>query len=156
VGQGARCNGFTPAWLYERCEPGLICDLPDHVADAPGICRSGCESDKDCKEGSYCASDKLCDEDGACEREVDCNVPGNSYPHIECVGHGVCGDDQRCDWECGVPECVDLSGLDFGPCDAVLGWAVVDSRCSALSGCSAEPFRPFASGAECQRACGAR
>jgi hypothetical protein len=153
VGEGARCNGFTLPWLYERCEPGLVCDTPDMIADAPGICRKGCESDKDCKPGSYCASDKLCDEDGACEREVDCNLPGNAYAHIECVGHGVCSWEQRCGYECGVPECVDLAGLDTGPCDAMLGWAVIDGRCGELSGCSTGDFKLFNTGDECRRTC---
>lgn len=99
VGEGARCEGFTLPWLYERCEPSLVCDTPDGVADATGICRKRCERKRDCKKPEYCASDKLCDEDGACETDEDCNMPGNVYGHIACVGHGVCVD-QRCGWEC--------------------------------------------------------
>jgi hypothetical protein len=153
VGEGARCNGFTAPWLYERCQPYLTCDTPDNVADAPGVCRASCQSNEDCKEGSYCASDKLCDDDGACEREVDCNLPGNDYAHIECVGHGVCGFDGRCGWECKPPQCVDLFGYDFGPCDAVLGWGVIENQCSELSGCSAGDFTLFATGDECRKTC---
>jgi hypothetical protein len=89
--------------LFERCEPGLTCDTPDGIADAPGICRKSCSSDKDCKETDYCASDKLCDEDGACEKVDDCNLPGNNYAHIECVGHATCEADYRCGWQCGTP-----------------------------------------------------
>jgi hypothetical protein len=153
VGESARCDRFTLPWLYERCEPGLSCDTPDFVADAPGVCRSSCETSADCKEGSYCASDKLCDVDGACEREVDCGLPGNNYLQIECVGHGVCGADQRCSRECGAPQCVDLSGLALGPCDAVLGWGVVEGRCAELSGCTADPFKLFSDAASCKKAC---
>ena len=153
VGQGARCNGFTLPWMYERCEPQLTCDTPDFVADARGVCRSSCESNADCTEGSYCASDKLCDDDGACERELDCNVEGNDYAHIECLGHGVCDLLGACGWECEAPECVDLSGFAFGPCDAVLGWAVLGGSCRELSGCSAGDFKLFASSDECRKAC---
>lgn len=153
VGEGASCDGFTIPWLYERCEPGLTCDTPDFVADASGICRRSCASNDDCKGGQYCASDKLCDDDGTCEREVDCNLPGNDYAHIECVGHGTCGDDRRCGWTCAAPECVDLAGLNFGPCDAVLGWGVQAGRCTQLSGCDAGGFKLFATGEECRKAC---
>jgi hypothetical protein len=153
VGVGSRCNGFTPPWLYERCEPDLTCDTPDFVADAPGICRTRCESDKDCKENSYCAADKLCDDDGACERDVDCNLPGNLYAQLRCVGHGVCSSERQCSWLCRTAECLDLSGLDLGPCDAVLGWAVVDNRCTEVTGCSAGNFKLFATGDACHRAC---
>jgi hypothetical protein len=37
--EGASCNGFTPAWLYERCAPGFVCAVPSDVIDASGICR---------------------------------------------------------------------------------------------------------------------
>jgi hypothetical protein len=103
VGEGSRCEGFTPPWLYERCEPTLSCDKPDGVADATGLCRRSCSGNKDCKESNYCASDKLCDDDGACENDADCSMPGNSYAHIECVGHPVCQSDYRCGWPCGTP-----------------------------------------------------
>jgi hypothetical protein len=39
AGEGETCDGFTPAWLYERCAPGLFCDVPDDLVDASGICR---------------------------------------------------------------------------------------------------------------------
>ena len=156
VAEGASCNGFTPPWMYERCEPQLTCDTRDNVADAPGVCRARCETKADCKEGSYCASDGLCDDDGACEREVDCNLPGNDYGHIECVGHGICSSIVgACGWQCEAPQCVDLAGFDFGPCDAVLGWGVIDGSCRALSGCSAGDFQLFATGGECRKACAA-
>jgi hypothetical protein len=67
VSAGQSCNGFTPAWLYEQCGPGLLCDTPDFVADANAICRTGCASDDDCAPEQYCASDGACDADGGCE-----------------------------------------------------------------------------------------
>jgi hypothetical protein len=153
VGEGARCNGFTLPWLYERCEPQLTCDTPDNVADAPGVCRASCESDADCREGSYCASDKLCDDDGACEREVDCNLPGNNYAHIECVGHGVCSLEGRCGWQCKAPQCVDLAGYDFGPCKRLLGAGVIDGQCQEIGGCDAMGFDLFQDVESCRKTC---
>lgn len=151
--EGERCNGFTLPWAHERCEPGLTCDTPDFVADAPGICRRSCEGDGACDAGGYCASDRLCDGDGACERDVDCNLPGNAYAHIACVGYGVCGVQGQCGWQCGPAECVDVSGFDFGACEAVLGWAVVDGHCRQVRGCSAGDFALFASADACRAAC---
>lgn len=155
VGAGSRCNGFTTPSNYERCQPNLVCDTPDFIADAPGICRPKCTSERDCAAEGYCASDGLCEDDGACEREVDCSLPGNGYAHIECVGHGTCDtfETRRCGWACENPQCIDLSGLDLGPCDAVLGWAVSDGACAAISGCSSPMFKLFESEAACLAAC---
>ena len=33
-------------------------------------------------------------------------------------------------------ECTDLSGIDFGPCEAILGYGLIDGECQAISGCS--------------------
>lgn len=33
-------------------------------------------------------------------------------------------------------DCLDLSDLDFGPCDMILGYGIVDGECSEVSGCS--------------------
>ena len=154
VGEGETCNGFTLPWFYERCEPWLSCDLIDLIPDAPGRCRLPCEDNDDCQKPAYCASDKLCDSDGGCEHDVDCNLPGNDYIHIECVGHGVCDSaSQQCGWKCGDPQCVDVTGYDFGPCDAVLGWAVVGEQCAEVSGCDSGPLNLFDSELECNSAC---
>jgi hypothetical protein len=155
VGEGKSCNGFTVPWLYERCEPHLTCDTPPFVADAPGVCRSSCKSNADCKAAQYCASDKLCHDDATCDFSVDCNLEGNAYPHILCVGYGVCSDSS-CGWQCGEPRCLDLFGYDFGPCDAVLGWGVVQGACTTISGCSSNGFELFASEKECVSACSSR
>lgn len=32
--------------------------------------------------------------------------------------------------------CIDLIWIDFGPCDAILGFGMVDGECTAISGCS--------------------
>jgi hypothetical protein len=35
----------------------------------------------------------------------------------------------------GLPDCLDLSGVDFGPCDMLIGIAHVNGSCVMLSGC---------------------
>lgn len=63
AGEGQSCNGFTPAWLYERCASGLTCVTPDDVIDASGICRRGCSADADCGpqgcSGTVCAAEPV-------------------------------------------------------------------------------------------------
>jgi hypothetical protein len=49
--------------------------------------------------------------------------------------------------------CTDLLGYDFGPCDAVLGWGVIEGVCVEVSGCEADPFTLFTSSEECTTAC---
>jgi hypothetical protein len=154
---GARCDGFTVPWAYERCSPELVCDLPEFVADAPGICRRQCKSSADCTSSEYCGTDSLCHADGTCDRSVDCVSEGNDYPRILCVGYPVCSgglSNGRCGWQCGDPRCTDLRGVDFGKCDALLGWAVVGGKCTSVSGCSAGNFKLFASQSDCAVACG--
>jgi hypothetical protein len=106
--EGQRCNGFTLPWMYESCSPELTCDLPELVADAPGICRAACKSEADCAAEQYCATDGLCHADGACDVSADCLAPGNNYPHILCVGYPVCptfGEPRQnqCGWVCSSP-----------------------------------------------------
>jgi hypothetical protein len=157
AGEGGRCGGFRPPWTFERCSPELVCDLPERVADAPGVCRSPCKSNEDCDPSEYCSTDGLCHPDGTCDLGIDCVAPGNNYPHILCVGHPVCplfGDGDRCGWTCADPRCIDLYGANFGPCDAVLGWGVVDGNCTQVSGCSSGEFELFATQEECVASCG--
>lgn len=55
--------------------------------------------------------------------------------------------------------CTDLAGIDFGPCDMVLGVAYVDGACTALSGCGYEVggvnYAPnfFETLSDCQSVC---
>lgn len=150
---GTRCNAAEVCLPPPECEPGDSC---------PAICSGYCEnvactSNAECDFTDYCASDGVCRSDGACGLEIDCSLPGNDYPHIECVGHGTCeasgAGEGACGWECTSPMCVDLLGYDFGPCDAVLGWGVVGGPCVEVSGCEPDPFVLFASGEECTSAC---
>jgi len=148
---GARCNAAEVCLPLPGCEPGDPC---------PSVCSGYCEnaactSNAECDPSQYCASDAVCRSDGACRLEVDCNVPGNDYPHIECVGHGICeaSGANACGWACTNPICMDLVGYDFGACAAVLGWGVVDGACVVVSGCDLDPFALFASSGECTAAC---
>ena len=64
AGEGESCGGFRPASSFERCAPGLLCDTPDFIADAPGICRAAdCSSDADCSRtgcsGQICAAQSV-------------------------------------------------------------------------------------------------
>ncbi len=46
---------------------------------------------------------------------------------------------QTCGGEFGVdalaPPCYDVAGVDFGPCDAIMGVAILDGTCQTISGC---------------------
>lgn len=153
VGEGESCNGYTLPSSYEQCEPGLVCDTPDYIADATGICGRGCSASSDCWDGEYCATDGVCALHGSCELHLDCNIGDNVYAKPRCLGFGVCDDDGQCGYRCGNPQCADLAGYDFGPCDAVLGWAIAFGRCVQVSGCSSDYFELFATEAECQDGC---
>ena len=149
---GERCNAAEVCLPLPECEPGDPCP-----AVCSGYCEtSACTINADCDASAYCASDGLCRSDGTCGLEVDCSLPGNDYPHIECVGHGTCDMASSCGWECTNPMCVDLLGYGFGPCDAVLGWGVVSGACVEVSGCDPEPFELFASRDACEAACPAQ
>jgi eight-cysteine-cluster-containing protein len=116
VNENQACGGFRPAWTFERCAPPLICDVPDFIADATGICRQPCSSDAECPSEQYCASDGVCDLDGRCEQNPDCELPGNDYSHPDCAGHGECPDFQtRCSWICDGAAAECRSDADCAP-----------------------------------------
>ena len=48
--------------------------------------------------------------------------------------------------------CDDLGGIDFGDCEAVLGWGMIDGSCTLIIGCSS-PVPLFVSQAACEEAC---
>jgi hypothetical protein len=151
-GDGERCGGFRPAWTFERCEPSLVCDVPDGTADAQGICGLPCKISLDCPADQYCGGDHICSADSTCENDADCNASGNTYAHSECVGSGVCSDN-KCGWKCGNAQCVDLLGVDFGSCKKLLGAGLVGGKCSAIGGCDARGYKLFADVSGCQQAC---
>lgn len=51
------------------------------------------------------------------------------------------------------PSCVDLGGSDFGVCEMLLGWAVMNGSCAKVSGCDGGGFQFFADEKECSNAC---
>lgn len=60
-------------------------------------------------------------------------------------------DFQACEAAC-VPTCQDLAGIDFGDCEMILGWGIIDGACTLISGCDS-PVALFASEEECRDAC---
>ncbi len=95
AGEGDTCGGFVPASSFERCAPGLVCDTPDFIADAPGVCRAEqCTSDADCSRtgcsGQICSNESVittCEfrPEYACYADADITTCG-------CRG-GLCGFD---------------------------------------------------------------
>ena len=82
-----------------------------------------------------------------CQMPVDCFVDPclvsecTSYPDAECVAnycegcwadYYLNGELINCDLSMG---CVDLTGIDFGPCDMVLGIGWINDNCEYISGC---------------------
>jgi len=106
-----------------------------------------------------------------CLNPLDCTVDPcsvsncYSYPEAECVANycGGCWADYYLDNEliqCGVPEgCIDLTGIDFGLCEMVLGIGWINNHCEYISGCDwvidsvdySEAF--FDSMDDCQESC---
>lgn len=154
--EGDMCGGFVPIWALSKCAPGLVCgDVPLNIPDLPGVCLKPCKSNLNCDEDQYCALDGYCRDDGSCKMVNDCNLPGNSWPHILCVGFATCGKGQ-CGWQCGtpVPQCLDVSGIDFGDCEMALGWANLNGQCQMVSGCSTMGIQFYGSQLQCLEACG--
>ncbi len=106
-----------------------------------------------------------------CESLVDCFVDPcevsscSDYPLAECVSNFCdgCWADYYVNGElvfCNTPdECIDLTDIDFGDCEMVLGIGWVNDQCQYVSGCSSivegvdysEAF--FSTIEECQEVC---
>lgn len=151
--EGESCGGFTPPWAQTVCAPELTCtDVSPFIADIPGKCRVPCEGEKDCGAEQYCAAQGFCRDFGACFELSDCSAENNEWVHILCVGYATC-ESGTCGWECGEPLCQELGGVFFGPCDAVLGAAVIGGTCQTVSGCEAQGYTLFESLEACQATC---
>ncbi|MEZ4269039.1 MAG: hypothetical protein R3F39_21990 [Myxococcota bacterium] len=151
--EGESCGGFTPPWAQMVCAPELTCtDVPPFIADIPGKCRVPCEEDAGCGAEQYCAPQGFCRDHGACFELADCSADNNDWAHIECVGYATC-ESGACGWECGDPQCQELGSVFFGPCDAVLGAAIIGGTCQTVSGCDAQGYTLFESLEACQTAC---
>ena len=138
------------------CDAGDV-ELFDDLDSCEAACggSGACGSERDCGEGQYCAADGTCRFDGTCREVQDCSAPGNAWDHPACEGFATCERD-TCGWVCGSggPTCDDLSGEDFGDCDAVLGVGVVDGVCRDVSGCDTGGIELFEDLASCEESCG--
>jgi hypothetical protein len=123
---------------------------------------------------------------GECPPQPDCMDLGDidfgfcDFPLGIALINGSCQSVSGCDWTvdnvdyspwfyetmdecqaCEEMDCLNLSGIDFGPCDAILGVAMTDEGCEYISGCStvggdgidyADYF--FENMADCEMECG--
>ena len=155
--EGEICGGYVPEWFVQICSQGLVCaDFPPFVADAPGVCRKPCANDGECPTEGYCSVGEVCRKDGSCFEHRDCDLAGNAFPvAVGCIGYAVCDPSQECVWECDTRRaaCRDLAGLAFGPCDMVLGWAVIQGACVSVSGCDARGYEFFPDADTCNTSC---
>ncbi|MEO0405484.1 MAG: Kazal-type serine protease inhibitor domain-containing protein [Bacteroidota bacterium] len=76
-----------------------------------------------------------------------CGCDGITYSN-SCYAQQQGGNTSWTDGECPFfySWCVDLSGLDFGPCDQILGYGYVNGECVAISGCSIEATNGYSYG----------
>jgi hypothetical protein len=151
--EGDSCGGFVPPWLLSVCAPDLECtDGSPLIPDLSGKCRVPCKDDAGCGAEQYCAPQGFCRDFGACFELSDCSAGNNEWSHIECVGYATC-ESGACGWECGNPACQELGGVFFGPCDAVLGAAIIGGTCLTVSGCDAQGYTLFDTLEACQTTC---
>lgn len=92
--------------------------------------------------------------DGSCSGLVDCLVEGNDYSVDDCIGSVVCLMG-ICMMDCSSSflVCQDLSGIDFGSCEKVLGWVVLGGICIVFSGCDAKGYIFYDSSEVCEVVC---
>lgn len=117
-------------------------------------CPQACRSSDDCDADEYCALGGVCLEDATCEIPVDCIQEGNDYPIPRCVGYPSCSDAGLCLYQCG-QGCIDLVGVDFGSCEDIMGYGMVEGACQAVRGCSPLDlgFAIYETLDECKAAC---
>ena len=174
-GETSSCSGDNPAGCFQNgCPNGYKCidEWEDNCVSSncscdeitgQWICTTDCNGgtcvDVDVTEG--CGISSSCD---------DCTDSGCFW---QSAGKGICSEecmiaDLACygsapTWEAECPEaseCIDLSGLDFGVCTAVLGVGYAAGLCHPISGCGevldgldySDAF--FDSISECEAACG--
>jgi hypothetical protein len=63
-----------------------------------------------------------------------CGCNGVTYDN-NCLATNLGGVTSWTDGPCAQTNCLDLEGINFGPCDLFLGYANVGGTCAGLSGC---------------------
>jgi len=152
--EGDVCGGFQIPSEARRCHPTTACsDRDPRLPDGEGVCRAICDAETPCEDEAYCAVADVCRIDGECHLAADCLRPGNDYPAPFCEGWPTCNAENRCDFFCGDPRCIDLAGVDFGPCERGIGVARINGVCMTISGCNAGDFRLFDDLQACLQGC---
>ena len=132
----------TPATLFHLILSALLCmGLPTVALKASASTPDTFPEEYEIKLYSDpCIDPSLIDPTMGCIDLWDpvCGCDGVTYSN-ECYAVYSGGVTSWTPGECGsipVAPCTDLLGIDFGPCDAVLGYGIADGQCSTISGCS--------------------
>lgn len=129
------------ALIYGECMNLSGCGYVVNEIDYSGYFFESIEScDTQCGSGNECVDPDQIDPDIACIAVYDpvCGCNGVTYGN-DCEAYYWGGVTSWTAGECGsstAPECANLQGLDFGECDFILGYGLMDGECQSISGCN--------------------